>query len=197
LDDIYALLTANYVEDDDGMFRFDYSREFLFWCALLECATSPERTPRKGTHSTGLLAAIPRWSSRDNEQQARGLCGGHSGAHACPWTVSQVWLTVARSRTRREVDALEINFLCVHKRLRGKRLAPVLIKEITRRANLAGVSVAGLCRGRQPVFADVWQAVFTAGVRLPRPVATNRSVLLLPLARPASKRASVATSIAR
>jgi hypothetical protein len=31
---------------------------------------------------------------------------------------------------------VEINFLCVHKRLRSKRLAPVLIKEITRRVNL-------------------------------------------------------------
>ena len=31
----------------------------------------------------------------------------------------------------------EINFLCVHKQLRQHRLAPVLIKEITRRVNLA------------------------------------------------------------
>ena len=34
---------------------------------------------------------------------------------------------------------VEINFLCVHKKLRTKRLAPVLIKEITRRVNLEGV----------------------------------------------------------
>lgn len=37
---------------------------------------------------------------------------------------------------------VEINFLCVHKKLRHKRLAPVLIKEITRRVNLH----------------DIWQA---------------------------------------
>ena len=30
-------------------------------------------------------------------------------------------------------SAVEINFLCVHKKLRSKRLAPVLIKEVTRR----------------------------------------------------------------
>lgn len=42
------------------------------------------------------------------------------------------------------------------KKLREKRLAPVLIKEITRRVNLT----------------DVWQAVYTAGVVIPRPVAT-------------------------
>jgi glycylpeptide N-tetradecanoyltransferase len=30
----------------------------------------------------------------------------------------------------------EINFLCVHKKLRANRLAPVLIKEITRRVHM-------------------------------------------------------------
>lgn len=52
----------------------------------------------------------------------------------------------------------EINFLCVHKKLRHKRLAPVLIKEITRRVNLC----------------NIWQAVYTAGVVLPRPLAKCR-----------------------
>ncbi|KAI8994741.1 acyl-CoA N-acyltransferase [Pilobolus umbonatus] len=52
----------------------------------------------------------------------------------------------------------EINFLCVHKKLRSKRLAPVLIKEITRRSHIEGV----------------FQAVYTAGVVLPKPVATCR-----------------------
>lgn len=54
-------------------------------------------------------------------------------------------------------DVVEINFLCVHKKLRMKRLAPVLIREITRRVNLQ----------------DVWQAVYTAGVVLPRPVTSS------------------------
>merc|ERR1719454_2654562 len=52
----------------------------------------------------------------------------------------------------------EINFLCVHKKLRSKRLAPVLIKEITRRVNKE----------------NVWQAVYTAGVVLPRPISECR-----------------------
>lgn len=29
--DLYELLTRNYVEDDDAMFRFDYSVPFLRW----------------------------------------------------------------------------------------------------------------------------------------------------------------------
>ena len=55
---------------------------------------------------------------------------------------------------------VEINFLCVHKKLRSKRLAPVLIREITRRVN---------CQG-------IFQAVYTAGVVLPKPVGTCRYV---------------------
>jgi glycylpeptide N-tetradecanoyltransferase len=54
--------------------------------------------------------------------------------------------------------SVEINFLCVHKKLRSKRLAPVLIKEITRRCHAEGI----------------WEAVYTAGVVLPKPVATCR-----------------------
>lgn len=55
----------------------------------------------------------------------------------------------------------EINFLCVHKKLRNKRMAPVLIREITRRVNLE----------------NIFQALYTAGVKLPTPVASCRSVL--------------------
>ena len=32
--EVYDLLTENYVEDDDNMFRFDYSVEFLRWAVL-------------------------------------------------------------------------------------------------------------------------------------------------------------------
>lgn len=52
----------------------------------------------------------------------------------------------------------EVNFICVHKKLRGKRLAPVLIKEITRRSN----------------EREIWQGLYTAGVVLPTPVSTCR-----------------------
>jgi glycylpeptide N-tetradecanoyltransferase len=52
----------------------------------------------------------------------------------------------------------EINFLCVHRSLRSKRLAPVLIKEVTRRVNLRGI----------------WQAIYTAGVLIPTPISETR-----------------------
>lgn len=57
-------------------------------------------------------------------------------------------------------DASEINYLCIHKKLRSKRLTPVLIKEVTRQCHLKGV----------------FQAIYTAGVVLPTPVATCRQV---------------------
>lgn len=58
----------------------------------------------------------------------------------------------------KDVKCVEINFLCVHKKLRSKRLAPLLIKEITRRVNLKGI----------------FQATFTAGVVIPKPIARCR-----------------------
>ncbi|ELA48382.1 hypothetical protein VCUG_00218 [Vavraia culicis subsp. floridensis] len=37
---------------------------------------------------------------------------------------------------------VSVNYLCIHKTLRGKNLAPVMIKEIQRRVNLKGISSA-------------------------------------------------------
>jgi len=52
----------------------------------------------------------------------------------------------------------EINYLCVHQKLRSKKIAPALITEVTRRVNLK----------------KIWQAVYTAGVEVPRPISTAR-----------------------
>ena len=52
------------------------------------------------------------------------------------------------------VKMTEINFLCVHTKLRKARLAPVLIKEITRRTHLK----------------NMWQALYTAGIIIPTPI---------------------------
>lgn len=58
--------------------------------------------------------------------------------------------TVVRGQT---MKMAEINFLCVHKKLRTKRLAPMLIKEVTRRVNLT----------------NMWQAIYTSGTTFPTP----------------------------
>ena len=54
----------------------------------------------------------------------------------------------------KQVLMAEINFLCVHKSLRTKRLAPVLIREVTRRVNRR----------------NIWQAIYTAGIVIPVPI---------------------------
>ena len=54
--------------------------------------------------------------------------------------------------------ASEVNFLCIHKKLRSKRLAPILIEEITRRSNLVGV----------------FQGLYTGGQVLPKPLSSCR-----------------------
>ena len=53
------------------------------------------------------------------------------------------------------IKMAEINFLCVHKYLRSKRVAPVLIKEVTRRVNTK----------------KMWQALYTVGKTIPTPMA--------------------------
>jgi glycylpeptide N-tetradecanoyltransferase len=65
--------------------------------------------------------------------------------------------TFVRVRNQR-LKVVEINFLCVHKKLRSKRLAPVLIKEVTRRCYLRGI----------------YQAIYTVGIVLPKPVTSCR-----------------------
>ncbi|TWW70285.1 putative all-trans-retinol 13,14-reductase [Takifugu flavidus] len=127
LKELYTLLNENYVEDDDNMFRFDYSPEFLLWAL---------RPP----------GWLPQWHCGVRVNSNQKLVGFIS---AIPATIRIYDV---------EKRMVEINFLCVHKKLRSKRVAPVLIREITRRVNLQGI----------------FQAVYTAGVVLPKPVGTCR-----------------------
>lgn len=124
---MYKLLKLNYVEDDDMMFRFDYSPGFLKW-ALLPPGFQLE------------------WLVGVRVTSSKKLVGFISGIPADIQVNSNL------------MKMVEINFLCVHKKLRSRRLAPVLIKEITRRVNLQ----------------DIWQATYTAGVVLPTPIAKAR-----------------------
>ncbi|XP_043923442.1 glycylpeptide N-tetradecanoyltransferase 2 isoform X2 [Protopterus annectens] len=127
LKELYTLLNENYVEDDDNMFRFDYSSEFLLWAL---------RPP----------GWLPEWHCGVRVTSNRKLVGFISAVPAAIRIYGN------------EKKMVEINFLCVHKKLRSKRVAPVLIREITRRVNREGI----------------FQAVYTAGVVLPKPVSTCR-----------------------
>jgi len=127
LEEVRDLLCNHYVEDDEAMFRFNYSFSTLNWALKAPGWRRSWHVGVRATKSRKLVAfisAIPvRLRVRDNA-----------------------------------FDGSEVNFLCVHKKLRSKRLAPVLIMEITRRCNLKGI----------------FQAIYTAGVVLPKPVASCR-----------------------
>lgn len=121
IDECYILLRDNYVEDDSGTFRFEYSQDFLKWA--FESCKKEWKIGVFQTSNKKLLAMI-------------------TGTPAII------------SINGEEISIAEINFLCVHKKLRNKRLTPVLIKEITRRINLD----------------NIWQAVFTAGINIISPI---------------------------
>lgn len=124
-DEVYKLLANNYVEDDENMFRFNYSKDFLQWAL---------RPP--GYYKS--------WHIGVRVKASRKLVAFITGVPA-------------RIRVRGDVITMaEVNFLCVHKKLRSKRLAPVMIKEVTRRVHLE----------------NVWHAAYTAGVVIPTPIAT-------------------------
>ncbi|KXN86917.1 Glycylpeptide N-tetradecanoyltransferase [Leucoagaricus sp. SymC.cos] len=121
--EVYDLLSANYVEDDQASFRFQYSAEFLQWALM-----------PPGYHK--------EWHIGVRVAATKKLVAFISGI---PMTL----------RVRKNViHVTEINYLCVHKRLRSKRLAPVLIKEVTRQTHLKGI----------------FQAIYTAGVVVPTPI---------------------------
>ncbi|KAM7221261.1 Acyl-CoA N-acyltransferase [Rhypophila decipiens] len=125
LEEVEKLLYGHYVEDDEAMFRFKYSKAFLRW-----------------------LLMSPGWKKE-----------WHIGIRVGPTLCAFISAVPVNIRVRNNTLPMpEVNFLCIHKKLRGKRLAPVLIKEVTRRVNLTGV----------------WQAIYTGGIVLPRPVSTCR-----------------------
>ena len=84
---MYNLLNENYVEDDDNMFRFDYSPGFLKW------ALTPPG------YYKDWLCAVRATASRK-------LVGFISAIPAV--------IQVKKVQTK----MVEINFLCVHKKLR-------------------------------------------------------------------------------
>ena len=138
-EELHQLLNQNYIDNEEDIVdkgialsvRFQYSKEYLLWAL-----TPPGYTEE-------FLLGV-RASSK-NASNPKKLVAFVS---AFPSNI--------KFHDTPRLDVVKINYLCVHKKLRSKRLAPVLIKEITRRANLLGI----------------FQAVYTAEVVLPGPFAS-------------------------
>jgi len=127
MNEVYDLLTGHYVEDQEAMFRFNYSAAFLDWAL---------KAP----------GWLKEWHVGVRVATSKKLVAFISG------------IPVNLKVRDNVIKVSEINFLCIHKKLRSKRLAPVLIKEITRRCNAE----------------KIWNAIYTAGIVLPKPVSTCR-----------------------
>ena len=106
---IFHLLRENYVEDSEGVFRFDYPVNFLKWTL---CTPNYKKEWHIGVRA---------------KQGKKNLLGFISGTPV---------KMIVNGKT---IEMAEVNFLCVHRKLRSKKLAPILIKEITRRVNLCNV----------------------------------------------------------
>jgi len=116
LQEMFKLLEDNYVEDDDNMFRFDYSVEFLRWALLVP-------------------GYIPSWivGIRDTRKEIE----GRPEFNQLVGVITGIPVTIRIHD--RVVRMAEINFLCVHKNLRSLKLAPMLIQEVTRQVHLCGM----------------------------------------------------------
>jgi len=123
--ELYELLKANYVEDSESTFRFEYPIEFIRWAHCVPGYNKEWHLCVRASSNKKLLAFISGTPSKIKVNETN-------------------------------IKMAQVNYLCVSKKLRTKRLAPLLIKELTRKINDSGV----------------YQAIFTAGVVIPRPIST-------------------------
>ena len=128
LDKLYEFLKTNYVEDDDHLFRFNYSKDFLKWHL-----SPPNYFPE-------WLISILQNDKVKNKKKMVGFIAG---------------LPIKINIHGQDITLAEIDFLCVKKELRSRRLAPVLIQEVSRRIHMR----------------NMWWAVYTSGTLLPKPFA--------------------------
>jgi len=127
-DEVHSLVSQNYTRDSNSKFCFKYSSDFLRWVLL----------------PPGYCAD---WHVGVRETaESKKLVGFIAG------------IPVELNICGKPIKMAEINYLCVHKDLWDAQLDPVLVKEITRRINLTGIS----------------QAVFTSNSKLHNDVTTCR-----------------------
>lgn len=146
ISELTALLRDFYVEDPDLLFRFAYSADMLRWWLTAPTMHLTYSVGIRDTSSGGALVGY-----------ICGLPGDYSltgrAANSAADAVEQTPEAALATKTMR---MLSVNFLCLHKSLRKTRLAPLLIKELTRRAHTN----------------QIYQAVYTEGTKLTLPIAT-------------------------
>lgn len=112
---VYQFLSDHYITDVNKMYRLDYSKEFIRWSWM-----SPDYN--KELH-LGVIYTNPN----DNVSILVGVVIG------TPMNIKI---------NNIDTKLVGINFLCIHNELRNKQLAPLIIKEITRRSVLLNMDIA-------------------------------------------------------
>ena len=110
IQDLYVLLYENYVEDDGGVFRFNYSKKFLQWALM-----------PPGYDKDLYFGIVYKTKKKEF------LVGFISGIILNVQIEDQI------------VPLTEVNFLCVHKKYRSYSMASVLIREVVRRSNTKNI----------------------------------------------------------
>lgn len=108
LEELYIHLRDNFGEDNDSLFRFHYSKEFLYWSLNVSKKRKELYIGVRVSSNKKLVAFIA----------------------GIP-TILTIY--------NKNIPLVEIDYLCIHKKLRGKRLAPILIQEVTRRVFIIGM----------------------------------------------------------
>ena len=115
LNTVHQFLSENYITDVNKMYRLDYSKEFIRWSWM-----SPE-------YNKELHLGIVFTNPMDKIPVLVGVVIG-----------TPMNMNINKMNTK----LVGINFLCIHEKLRNKQLAPLLIKEITRRSVLLNMDIA-------------------------------------------------------
>ena len=126
LDKLYEFLKSNYIGDESHLFGTEYSKDFLKWYL------SPP-----GMYQEWLISVL----KEDKIKNKKKMVGFISA------------IPTKMNIKGTEVQMAKVSFLCVKKEFRNRRLAPVLIREITRRINLK----------------NIWQGVYATYTYLPKP----------------------------
>jgi glycylpeptide N-tetradecanoyltransferase len=126
VDKLYEFLKSNYIGDESHLFGMEHSKDFLKWYL------SPP-----GMHKEWIISVLKEDKVKNKKKMIGFIC-------AIPCKISVIGT---------EVQLAKVNFLCVKKEFRNKRLTPVLIQEITRRVNLK----------------NIWQGFYATYSYLPKP----------------------------
>uniref|UniRef100_A0A2K6A3N0 Glycylpeptide N-tetradecanoyltransferase n=1 Tax=Mandrillus leucophaeus TaxID=9568 RepID=A0A2K6A3N0_MANLE len=126
LKELYTLLNENYVEDDDNMFRFDYSPEFLLWALrppgwLLQWHCGVRVSSNKKL--VGFISAIPA-NIRIYDRYMFKL------DHAILLLCCPCWSAVARSRLTAATSASQILKPLLYSRYWHRSLNPRKLVEV-------------------------------------------------------------------